>query len=204
MKYRDTMTLLATLIMGSSTFGQGQQALRSPSIAGGVSQTWAQDENFSKLVLNSPLIVKGKVVHLEAARLPTKFGNSVSTDSDVEIEATYKDLQGVNAKAITVFQLGGVLDDLVVENRQNPTLKVGEEYILILRPCGMDGKSLWCVAQNKGRFQLVDGIAYQKQKPSDAFEPRQKAYLESQGYPTDVPEAELVGKILQAERSASE
>jgi hypothetical protein len=205
MKTRSIPTLVALLIIGLTTFGQSQEDASNPKVAGGVSQHWAEEENFSTLVKNSPLVVKGKVTHIQAMKYPPKRENSVSTYSDIEITDLYKDTLGTNAKTITVHQLGGTLDGLVIHNSQNPTFKIGEEYILILRSCDREGKLLWCVAQNKGRFHLVDGRAYQKHKPEDdqpgLTVPGWNEHLKTYGYPTDIPEKELVSKIQDLERS---
>lgn len=196
------ITLASILTMGITLLGQSRtsQDYNGPKMGGAVTETWGEPEDFPILVKNSPLIIKGKVIKTES-KMESKGGvrDLPFTYSNIEIREIYKNTLEMNSAVITVCQSGGFFDDITIRNERNPTFKVGEEYILILRP--NDGTA-WVIAQSIGRFHLADGRAYQKHKSvKDKLDNGWNELLKARGYPTDVTERELVSKIQNLELS---
>ncbi|MBI1745783.1 MAG: hypothetical protein HYR55_04250 [Acidobacteria bacterium] len=200
MRKASLITLASILTIGLTVHGQSRtsQNYDGPKIGGTITETWADLEDFSALVKNSPLIIKGKVLKTQS-RIERKGAANEwpFTYSDIEIKEVYKDTLGTNPRTITVSQIGGPIDGIVAVNQRNPAFEIGDEYILILRP--NDGKA-WVVAQSIGRFHLDNGRVYQKHKSAnDKLDNGWNALLKANGYPTDVPEQEFVSKIESLE-----
>ena len=176
--------------------GQGSDTdPNSRTTFGGVTQNWAMVDDFASLVAKSPLIVKGKVIDSHAVKFATKIGDSVYTDSEFEVTTTYKDAERANRQSLTIMQPGGIVDGLHIDNLQSPALKVGEEYILILTRCE---SVKWCIVQNRGRFHLVAGKAYVGSRSGEGFSVGWREGLKAEGFASDVPENELVKRIIAA------